>query len=144
MTYAELKKQRQAKYDELFEKVELFWAFGQEQFDEGKKAHPVTEGERYISVGMGGYFPSQHKQAYLDGMDALKVWEKQAKAELKANRDEQEKAILYELNNHEAFYSSEIDDVVDLFEGVYTREEIRKVYLKHQTQARQIEKANEG
>ena len=131
MTYQELKDQRQAKFDELFAKVGLFWAFGEEQFDEGMKAHPATDGHKYLSIGMGGYVPGQNKQAYTDGMDAIRAWEKTANAELKANRAEIEKAILYELNNHEAFYTGEIDDVVDLFKGVYTVAQIRAVYKKN-------------
>lgn len=141
MTYAELKHQRQAKYDELFKAVGLFWAFSNEQFDEGKAKNPVTDGHKYTSIGGGGFFPGQNKQQWIDGMDAINAWEKQANAELKANRAEEEKAILYELNNHEAFYSGEIEEVVDLFEGVYTREQIRKVYKKYQSTGGEYKKA---
>lgn len=131
MTYAELKKTRQAKFDELFKAVGLFWAFGNDQFNEGKAAHPVTNGHKYISIGMGGFFPGQNKQAYIDGMAAINAWEKQANKELRENQAETEKAILYELNNYECFYSGEIDEVIDLFKGVYTVEQIRKVYRKY-------------
>lgn len=141
MTYHELKATRQLKYDELFKAVDLFWAFGESQWNEGKKAHPVDEGFKYVSIGMGGYFPGQNKQTYIKGMDAINAWEKQENAELKKNRDEIEKAILYELNNHEAFYSGEIDDVIDLFKGVYTTEQIRKVYRKYQTTSGEYKKA---
>jgi len=131
MTYAQLKQERQAKYDQLFNEIGLFWAFGNDQFDEGKKKHPVTEGHKYCSIGAGGYFPGQNKQAYIDGMDAINAWEKTAKAELKANRAETEQAILYELQNHECFYTGDIDEVVDIFKGVYTIEQIRAVYRKN-------------
>lgn len=131
MTYAELKATRQAKYDELFKAVDLFWAFGEDQWNEGKKAHPVDEGFKYVSIGMGGYFPGQNKRAYIDGMDALNTWDKQAKKDMKESKLESEKAILYELHNHEAFYTGEIDDVVDLFKGVYTVAQIKAVYKKN-------------
>lgn len=144
MTYQELKNERQRRYDELFKDVDLFWAFGNEQFKEATAKHPLEPGYKYLSIGAGGFFPGQHKQAYIDGIDAIKAWEKGANAELKANHEEEEKAILYELNNYEAFYSGDIDDVVDLFDGVYTREQIRKVYKKYQTQAGEIERYNEG
>lgn len=128
MTYSEFKQQRQAKYEELFEKIGLFWAFGNDQFNEAMKKHPLEEGQKYCSVGAGGYFAGQHKQAYIEGMDALKAWEKQAKKDMKESQAETEKAILYELNNHEAFYTGEIDEVVDLFKGIYTIDQIRAVY----------------
>jgi hypothetical protein len=131
MTYAQLKQERQAKYDQLFDKIGLFWAFGDDQFDEGKQKHPLTEGQKYCSIGAGGYFPGQNKQAYTDGMDTITAWAKIARAELKANKEEAEQAILYELKNHECFYSSEIDEVIDIFKGIYTREQIRAVYRKY-------------
>lgn len=129
MTYATLKQTRQAKYDELFSKIGLFWAFGNEQFDKNKT--PLEEGFKYASIGSGGYFPGQNKQAWNDGMDAIRSWEKQANAELKKHKAELEKAIMYELHNHEAFYTGDIDDVVELFKGQATRAQIRKIFNKN-------------
>ena len=131
MTYAELKRTRQAKHDELFEAVGLFWAFSSDQFNEGREKHPLAEGMKYLAIGAGGYIPGQHKQAYIDGMDAIYAWEKQAKAELKESRAESDNAILHELNNYEAFYSGEIEDTYEALGGAYTRAEIRKVYKKN-------------
>ena len=42
-----------------------------------------------------------------------------------------EAEILDELQNHECFYTGDISDVVDLFEGTYTKQQIRDVYNKH-------------
>lgn len=141
MTYQEYKKELQAKYDELFKQVDLFWAFGNEQFAEGSAKHPLEEGFTYCSIGAGGYFPGQHKQAWNDGMTAIKAWEKQAKKDMKETREQTERAILYELNNHEAFYSGDYDDVIDLFQGVYTAKQVRDVYKKYQSTNGEYKKA---
>jgi len=132
MTYQEYKKQVQAKYDELFKECHIFWAFGDKQWEEGKAKHPVIEGHKYVSIGSGGYFPGQYKQQYIEMMDAIKAWEKQAKKEMRETREETEKSILYELNNHEAFYTGDYSEVVALFEGVYTAKQIKQVYSKYQ------------
>lgn len=131
MTYQQLKQERQAKYTALFDSVGLFWAFGREQFEEGKKKNPVTDGHKYISIGAGGFFPGQNKQAYLDGMDEIRAWEKEANRAIKESREETEKAIAYELNNYECFYTASIEPVVELFEGTYTRKQIQQVYRKY-------------
>lgn len=144
MTYAELKTERQKRYDALFEKVGLFWAFGNEQFKEAMEKHPVDDGFKYVSIGMGGYFPGQNKQAYVDGMSELNAWEKQAKKELKENEAATESAILYELNNHECFYSCDLTEVIELFDGIYTPEQIRRVYKKHTNSRLQLEKGQEA
>jgi len=130
MTYKQLQAELQAQYNSLFDKVGLFWAFSDEQFEKGKGKNPVSEGYKYVSIGMGGFYPGQNKQQYHDGIDKIRLWEKQANKELKKSREETEKAILYELNNHECFYTCNIDEVVSLFKGVYTRQQIRAVYKK--------------
>ncbi len=131
MTYAELKTERQKRYDELMEKVGIFWAFSNEQFEEGRKKYPLKKGFKYQSIGAGGYFAGQFKEEFVGGMTKLNDWEKQARAEVRDTKSEIEKQILHELRNYECFYNGEIDDVVDLFEGVYSKEQIAKVYKKY-------------
>jgi len=39
--------------------------------------------------------------------------------------------VLYELNNHECFYTGDIDDAMDVLGEDYSREYVREVYFKH-------------
>ena len=50
--------------------------------------------------------------------------------EIKTNNLE-EVEIEYELCNHEAYYTGEIEDTVDALDGRYTAEEVQKVYNKN-------------
>lgn len=126
MTYAEFKKLEQAKYDELMEKCHVFWAFSNEQFAEGKKKNPVAEGEKYTSIGAGGYLPSKNVDTFIKGMQEIEAWKK---AEVKKNKAEQEKTILYELNNYECFYTGDIEPALEVLKPLgFTRKQVQQVY----------------
>lgn len=123
-TYKDLKAQEQAKYNELLDKCQVFWAFSKEQFEEGKAKYPIAEGAKYASIGAGGYMPSSNVDEFIAGNKAIEKWKKQARKEVKA-----EEAILYELNNHEAFYTGTIADAMEVLGPIgYTTEQVKKVY----------------
>jgi hypothetical protein len=123
-TVSELHTERENKNSELFKKVGLFFAFSNQQFDENKT--PLKEGEKYVHIGAGGYLPKGNVDEFLNGMEEINKW---YKGEIKNNKAE-EKEITYELHNHECFYTGDITDVVEMFEGTYTEEQIQKVYNK--------------
>ena len=123
--YQDIKKEKQKMTTELFEKCGVFFAFSDKQFEENKT--PLKEGEKYVSIGGGGYMPKGSIKAFEEGMKAINNYGKQKVK--KGNLEETE--ILYELQNHECFYTGDISDVVDLFEGTYTEKQIRDVYNKY-------------
>jgi hypothetical protein len=117
--YTALKKEKQTKFDTLLKDCKVFFAFSNEQFETNKTE--LKEGEKYISIGAGGYMPKSYIQTYLDGSKDIEKWYKKSIKEGK----QQDAEILYELNNHECFYTGSIDDILYL---PYTREQIMKVY----------------
>jgi len=125
----ELKKERQSKNTELFNKVGLFFAFSDKQFEEGKTT--LKEGDKYVSIGGGGYLPKSNVDELLNGLEAIKSW---YNSEVKKNKAE-EKEIAYELNNHECFYTNDLSDVYQIFEGTYTKEQINKVFCREAKKA---------
>ena len=122
MKYVTVKNQEQEKYTKLMDDCGVFWAFSNEQFAEGKKKSPVAEGEKYASIGAGGYMPSKNVSKFTEGMKDIAAWAKKAK------KDATE-VILYELNNYECFYTGGIEDVLPRLHDLgYTTEEVKKVY----------------
>lgn len=122
MTIIELKKEREAKHTALFKDCALFWAFSNEQFAEGKAKHPIEEGEKYVSIGAGGYMPKSNVGKFNSGMKEIQRWFNQATKDEKTRKA----LIRYELNNHEATYTGEIEDTLNALGEGYTPEEVQK------------------
>jgi len=125
MKIQELKKLQQEKLTILLDKYGVFFAFSNEQFLENKI--PLKEGEKYVSIGAGGYLPNSNAALFSKEWDELDTW---YKSTLKADKKEAENAILYELNNHECFYTWGYSEVVKIFDGVYTEKQIKSVFNK--------------
>lgn len=122
MTIQQLKQQKEDKVSELLKNCLVFFAFSNEQFDKNKT--PLQEGEKYVSIGAGGYMPKGKLKAFNDGMDEINAWYKnQVKA-----RKLRKKHIVYELYNHEAFYTCDITDTLRSLGEDFTEAEVLAVY----------------
>ena len=128
MQYQQIKQKRSDDTNKLFTDLGVFWAFSNEQFDKGYKKAKATmaEGEKLVSIGAGGYIPKNNIDALTGGMKAIKKEFKNAIKENKAR----ETHILYELNNHECFYTGRIQDAIDALGEEYTETEVTEVYKK--------------
>lgn len=120
----EIKEEQQRKVDTLIKDCKVFFAFSNEQFQANKT--PLEEGEKYVSIGAGGYMPKGQVEKFKNGMDNIDIWYKQS---IKANKARKQN-IAYELANHEAYYTCSIDDTLEALGSDYTREEVQEVYNK--------------
>lgn len=121
-----LKKQVQDKFSVVFKECNLFFAYSNEQLEEGKALNPLEEGDEYVRVAGGGILPSRHISAHLKKTGEVLAWyEDQIKEN---NLGEAE--ILYELRNHECFYTGDIEDAMDVLSN-YTEKQVREVYNTH-------------
>lgn len=130
MKYQEIKtKKDKTDTNKLFTDLGIFWAFSNEQFDQGyAKVKPtMQEGEKLTSIGAGGYIPTSRVQAFLDGMKAIEKSFKQGIKNAKARNEH----ILYELNNHESFYTGSIEHALIALGDDYTAEEVTAVYKEY-------------
>ena len=123
MNLQEAKKQKEQKNSRLFDKVGLFFAFSNEQFHANKT--PLKEGEKYTSIGGGGYLPKGNFEALQKGM---KQNEKEYKDTLKAH-NLRLKEIVYEFGNHECFYTGDWTVVSEIFPTV-PKATIETLYYK--------------
>jgi len=124
-TIQELKQQQTIKHSELFKECSLFFAFSNEQFTENKT--PLQEGEKYVSIGAGGYLPKSKLPIFEHGMKEIKNW---YKSEVKKTKN-WESEILYELNNYECFYVNDITDAYNVLKDRYSLKQVQTVYYKN-------------
>ncbi len=124
-TIGEIKLEKEKAIDNLIKDCLMFFAFSNEQFQENKT--PLNDGEKYVSVGMGGYMPKSKVEQYLQGIKEINIAYKKA---IKENK-QREANILYELNNHEAFYTGDITDTMETLGDNYTKTEVQKVFKAH-------------
>lgn len=121
-TIPEIKKEQENKMTGIIKDCGVFFAFSNQQFDENKT--PLIEGDKYVSMGAGGYLPKSQVENYLSSMKGLDKW---YKAEIKANKA-RKAHILYELNNHEAYYTGSIETTLECLGTDYTEAEVLAVY----------------
>lgn len=109
----------------------VFWAFGIEQFKEGinklKESGVLLEGEKVTDIGSGGFMPSKNVQKYIQGNKDIDKEYKKMKKDEKALND----YILYELHNHEVFYTGNINDFCSTYMSDVPKEKIISVYKSH-------------
>lgn len=106
----------------LFNELGVFFAFSKDQF--GARAKKDVE---YINMGAGMLCPKQNVERLINDLDA--IYKEGAKRDIAENG--REGVIRYELNNHEALYTYDIEDTVDVL-SIYeiSREEIQAVFNK--------------
>lgn len=122
-TLSEIKKEKQDAIDVLFKECGVFFAFSNEQFATNKV--PLSEGEKYVSIGAGGYMVKDKVQQLTDGLALIK---KNFKKLMAANREMRIEHIAYELANYEAYYTGDITDTLKALGSDYTKKEVMKVY----------------
>lgn len=126
-TLQEIKEEKEQSISALLTSCLVFFAFSEEQFKKNK-TH-LEEGEKYVSMGHGGFLPKSKVSAYLQGMKDIN---KGFKDGIKKSKELRYEHIAYELNNHEAYYTGEIDDTIDALGAGYTKIEVWKVYQSEQ------------
>ena len=126
MNISAIKEEQQKKVDDLLKEKNVFFAFSQSQFDEGKT--PLAEGEHYVKIGGGGYMPKNGANAFFEEMQNIEIWFNDRMKDPELRRDN----IKYELSNHEAYYTCEIEATAEALGDDYTNEEIRKVFREEQ------------
>ena len=128
-TYQQIKQKHQEAYNKIMDDSGVFWAFSNEQFAEGleklKTSGQLLPGDKLARVTGGGLVPSKNADKM---MELLKQADKTQKQKLKQAKQAKNEAILYELQNHECFYTGDYSPVIDIFKGIYTPADIKKVY----------------
>jgi hypothetical protein len=99
-----------------------FFAFSDKQFEEQKK-----EGIKYVSMFAGLLCPKPNAEKVEKGL--LNITKQGIALDIAENG--KEAIIARELNNHEAYYTGDIDSTIQCLSGYdFTEDEIKTVYIK--------------
>jgi len=123
--YAEVKAEKEKRFDAIIKASSMFFAFSDQQFEEGENNCPLEPGDKYVSTYAGGILPSSKVDQWNRNNDDLNFWFSKTIEE----NNLKEQHILYELDNHEAFYTYSIDDTKRVLP--YTDDEIWAVFNKN-------------
>lgn len=124
-TLQDIKTEKQNKVNALITDCAMFFAFSNEQFEKNKT--PLKEGEKYVSAGAGGYMPKGNVETFINGMKDIETW---YKSEIRNSKKRKEN-ILYELCNHEAFYTNDIEDTLNHLGSDYSEKEVMDVFISN-------------
>lgn len=125
MTISEIHEGQQKKLSALFEELGIFFAFSKQQFEKSRK-----EGVEYASGFGGMIIPKENVKLVKGRLDRIH----EETAALMREHIPREEYILYQLYNHEAFYTWEISDALEAVRAYYpecTPEETWKVFQKN-------------
>lgn len=123
MTLEIIKAEKQNTLDKLLKDCRVFFAFSNKQFLESKTE--LQENEKYIKFFNGSFVPSFSYDAFASG---LKKMEEDFETKINTSPELRRQNILYNLSNHECFYTGEIEDALDALGENYTEEEVLKVF----------------
>lgn len=122
MELYKLKVEREQRQSAIFKECGVFFAFSNQQFEENKT--PLEEGDEYIRWIGGGFLPKSKAKQLMTSLKELGEWYKNAIADNNLRRNE----IIYELSNHEAWYTGNLEDTINALGEGYTEEEVRNIF----------------
>jgi hypothetical protein len=124
-TYGEVRRETETARNALIEEMGIFFAFNQEQFNEGASKVTLAADDYLEKMWGGGFIAASKVNAFIAAEKAICANERGQIKKYKLEESE----VLYELANHEAFYVGDIEDTVDALDGKgYSREFITAVY----------------
>ncbi|MCE7039189.1 hypothetical protein [Dyadobacter sp. CY312] len=121
-----INEHKEQKVSALIAECGVFFAFSKKQFEENKT--PLQDGEKYREVLGGGFVPSSKYERLRTGLDEIENW---YNTTIKDGGllDAQ---ILYELCNHECFYTGEWHSLANDFG--FKVEDVRRVFYGNHEQ----------
>ena len=121
--------------NKLINDCDVFFAFSTSQLKEGinklklSGKYNITADNKLklTDIGSGGFIPSINVDKYIQGNKDIQKEYKKMKKDIKATDD----YILYELHNHEVFYTGNINDFCSTYMSDIPKEQILSIYKSH-------------
>lgn len=104
-TYKEMKQRHQ----DMVNAFPIGFAFSKEQFEEAKEKLGVTSNDDLVSIGYGGFIRKTDKNAFLEMYKQINKEDE----DFKKNDGNVVDMFVYEMGNHEYFYSYDRREVCE-------------------------------
>jgi len=108
ITYKEMKETVQKKYDDFLKEF-AFFAFSNEQFEEGKKKLNVSPENKVVKLYGGGFLLASKVEDFKALVKECDDIKKQYNKDMKQFKQ----AIMYELANHEYHIREDLEDTLN-------------------------------
>jgi len=110
-SYKKMKREHQAEIDNF----PMFFAFGNDQFDENIKKVGLTpeDTDKILSIGYGGFIRKEDREKFLNMMESHDKELQQAIAADETGEGFIKDMFLYELGNHEYIVTGRFEDTLD-------------------------------
>jgi len=120
-----LRNYMEAKQTQAFKKAGAFFAFSQKQLEEGKKENDIKKGTKLIQMGGGMICPVDNSVTLK--LELTQIYKESIKEDIAENGINA--IIKRELNNHECYYTGNIEDCMDALSGYnITKENILSIF----------------
>lgn len=120
-----LSQYMEERQSEAFKKARAFFAFSQDQLQKGKEENNIKQGEKLLNLGMGMICPAESADVLMDELDT--IYKESIQQDIQENG--MNAIVRRELNNHEAYYTGDIESTVQaLADYPVTAEDIRAVF----------------
>jgi hypothetical protein len=122
--YQDLQNERQEKMTQHFKDSAVFFAFSKVQFEENKGE--LEPGDEWFQYNIGTFVPKSKLEYFDNGFDEIEDWFQKSLLEFNLRYHH----IVYELANHEAYYTYSIDDTMNALGPEYSEQEVTEVFKK--------------
>jgi len=123
----DVQKKYQDSINRVMNECGVFFAFNNNQLQEGMLSHTLKEGDTYTRINGGCFIPTSNLARYTHDMQVCK----DNFVHMIDHYNLHDAYIEYQLSNYESYYTYDIEDAKEALIGTYSDKQIWDVFNKN-------------